>query len=69
MSKIEECWVVQRDDGKFYTECSVKDIKFTSSIWCAMRCDNKNEAEWCIKGIKDLQNCKPVKVEIKVVGE
>ena len=78
MSKIEECWVIQRYDGYFYYDYEfikkypyemkprfTKDINkvfFNHNFWNKFGCE---------KEIKEMQlkNSKPVKVEIRVVGE
>lgn len=67
MSKVEQCWVIQRDDGKFYLDTSLGKNIFTDKISLAY----KDTFEWIKYHIKlfKLQNCKPVKVEIRVVGE
>ena len=78
MSKIEECWVIQRKDGYFYYGYTFMskypyDTKpiFTKNINKAFL----DYAFWnkfgCEREIKkmQLQNCRPVKVEIRVVGE
>lgn len=67
--KTEYAWVIQRDDGMFYvTTCSGKRKRniFDSHLISACKEDCKSEAEETIK-IFNLQNCKPVKVELKVV--
>ena len=78
MSKTEYAWVIQRDDGYFYYDYAFMlkypyDTKpiFTKNI-------NKvflNYKFWnefgCEREIKEmnLQNCRPVKVKISIVGE
>lgn len=71
MKKIEQYWIIQRNDGKFYFECADsfynefislnenKSITFYKS---------KHKAQEIIKWYF-LQNCKPVKVEVRVIGE
>ena len=76
MSKVEECWVIQRDDGKFYCgwefDYHFKTIpNFTNKLFEVIlrkKVFVKLDAIREIKGL-NLQNCKPVKVEIRVVGE
>lgn len=70
MSKTE-IWVIQRDDGKVFAGLNSKDI----AIFCYDFEFNyldyvytKKECESIIK-FYNLQNCRPVKVEIRVVGE
>lgn len=65
MSKTEYAWVIQRDDGKY---CETVSGFFTSSLCSALRCYDKHLADYFIKDFK-LQNCHPVKVEIRIVGE
>ena len=68
--EVEKGWMVRRDDGMFF---AMKDYK-----GCAVFCDNfnifngvMNTKKECKNIIKfyNLQNCKPVKVEIRVIGE
>ena len=76
MSKIEECWVIQRDDGSRYFDC--QDSYFSDFYgideWTQFYDKNislyksKDVAMQIIKN-QNLQNCRPVKVEIRVVGE
>ena len=76
MSKIEECWVIQRDDGSRYFDC--QDSYFSDFYgideWTQFYDKNislyksKDVAMQIIKN-QNLQNCHPVKVEIRVVGE
>lgn len=71
MSKIEECWVIQRDDGKVFAGLNSKDIAI---FYCDFEFNyldyvyTKKECENIIK-FYNLQNCHPVKVELRVVGE
>lgn len=65
MSKIEECWVIQRDDGKYL---EALDGKFTVNLYCALLCNDKHLADYFVLDFK-LQNCRPVKVALRVVGE
>ena len=67
--EVEKGWMVRRDDGMFF---AMEDYK-----GCAVFCDNfnifngvMNTKKECKNIIKfyNLQNCKPVKVEIRVVG-
>lgn len=78
MSKIEECWVIQRKDGYFYYDCEfIKKYpyemkpRFTKDINKVFLNHNFWNKFGCEKEIKEmqLQNCKPIKVEIRVVGE
>lgn len=73
-NKIEECWVIQRDDGMFwncrdsgnYETYFVKDI--AHAFLFTKECIKNQPIEKLIE-FRRLQNCKPVKVEIRVVGE
>lgn len=69
MSKIEECWVIQRDDGMYAEYLPISDI-FVFNVYIRYALFHSNEDE-AIDSIKTyhLQNCRPVKVEIRVVGE
>lgn len=71
---VENAWVIQRDDGMFYCGfdfgkyCYVKE-HFTKSLEKAIlkKCVySEKNAYYEIKQMA-LKNCKPVKVEIKVV--
>lgn len=76
MSEIEECWVIQRDDGKFYAGWNF------DRNWEAKECFTNvlekviiNKQVFTIKDalkeirLMNLQNCRPVKVKIEMVGE
>lgn len=67
MNNIEYAWVIQRDDGKFFKGLSINGgFVFINSVRQAFMycCDYlaKEEIEF-----SKLDNCKVVKVEIKVV--
>ena len=71
MSKTEDAWVIQRDDGKIFAGQNSKgiaifcyDFEFDYSYFLYTKEECKNIIEFY-----NLQNCRPVKVEIKVVGE
>ena len=77
MNKTEYAWVIQRDDGKFYFECDDSYYNDFFGLYEYAPFDhNKNitfykskdkaleKIDWFC-----LQNCRPVKVEIRVVGE
>ena len=68
MSKIEDCWVIQRDDGKYVNFMDNDDLTWYKKAWQASMTRSKSGAEHEI-AIWQLQNCKPVKVELRVVGE
>ncbi len=78
MSKIEGCWVIQRDDGKFFDYMDIdktphfcndiiSSFDFSVNI-CKQEVKSKYSIEEKILNL-NLQNCRAVKVEIKVVGE
>ena len=76
MSKIEECWVIQRDDGEFL-DYSYEDDTFNFSTNLCKAFGHYVCCENTRKSVKNflnnnkyiLRNCKPVKIEIRVVGE
>ena len=68
MSKTEYAWVIQRDDGKFINFMDNDDLTWYEHTWQATMTWSKHQAEKDIILWK-LQNCRPVKVEIRVVGE
>lgn len=65
MSEVEYAWVIQRDDGKFFNSLSIghfADLVYADIYECeGMALSNVN--------LYNLQDCKPVKIEIKVVEE
>lgn len=63
MSKIEDCWVIQRDDGVYWG-----DYGWTTRLSSAVK-ECTKERSISIIDDYNLQNCRPVKVEIRVVGE
>ena len=72
MNKIEIVWCIQRDDGKVFAVENSKgvilffiDFEF-NYLDCAMI--TKKECKNIINHY-NLQNCHPVKVELRVVGE
>jgi hypothetical protein len=66
MNNIEYAWVIQRDDGWFLFAFDEKGVYF--SIKDRLVMIDSDYAEWFI-GIRNLQNCKPVKVKIEVVED
>ena len=69
MNKIEYAWVIQRDDGKYFSRIEIPNIcVFDDLITNADRYDYEKTVKYLIEALR-LQNCKPVKVEIRVVGE
>lgn len=69
MSKIEECWVIQRDDERFLMRFELPNFcMFINKLRDAETFLNKKVALNFIERC-GLQNCRPVKVEIRVVGE
>ena len=69
MNKTEYAWVIQRDDGKYFSRIEMPNIcVFDNLITNADRYDYEKTVKYLIEALR-LQNCKPVKVEIRVVGE
>ena len=78
MSKTEYAWVIQRDDGMYFCGWDLKNTAcFTENIYRAI-CNTWSFFEFspatersCRIGIAkhNLQNCRPVKVKIEIVGE
>ena len=63
MSKTEYAWVIQKKDGKFCVDTFV----WCEKLWNACMFE---KLEDCNIAICQMQyECKPVKVEIRVVGE
>lgn len=76
MSKIE-IWVIQRNDGLFYYDYELAIMEFTSKpkftrdinkCFQTRQFGTKHWAEVEIRCM-ELQNCRPVKVKISIVGE
>lgn len=77
-NKVEQCWVIQRDDGKYFDYIDMggkthfcNDIS-SSFDFSVNLYKQDNKLKYSIEEkIRDLnlQNCKPVKIEIRVVGE
>lgn len=76
MSKIEQCWVIQRNDGKFWNCSNSGADNFASyfvddiahAFLFTKEYIKKQPIEELIE-FRRLQNCRPVKVKIEVVGE
>ena len=68
MSKTEYAWVIQRDDGKYVNFMDNEDLTWYEHTWQATMTWSKHQAEKDIILLK-LQNCRPVKVKIEIVGE
>ena len=69
MSKIEECWVIQRGNDLYAMYIPSNDtFVFNTFIQLALFHSSKDEAIDSIETYH-LQNCRPVKCEIKIVGE
>ena len=69
MNKTEYAWVIQRDDGKYFSRIEMPNIcVFDNLITNADRYDYEKTVKYLIEALR-LQNCKPVKIEIRVVGE
>lgn len=60
----EYAWVIQRDDGKY----CLNTFAWCSKIFNACMFGNLKDVEMAIKQM-ELQNCKPIKIEIKVVED
>ena len=78
MSKTEYAWVIQRDDGYFYYDYEFtkkypyeKKPRFAKDINKVFLNYNFWNKFGCEREIKEmqLQNCRPVKVKIEIVGE
>lgn len=67
-SKIEECWVIQRDDGMYVNFEDNEDLTWYENAWQASMTWSKGRAQHDID-LWGLKNCKPIKIEIKIVGE
>lgn len=69
MSKTEYAWVIQRGNDLYAMYIPSNDtFVFNTFIQLALFHSSKDEAIDSIETYH-LQNCKPVKVEIRVVGE
>ena len=67
-NKVEECWVIQRDDGMFVNFDDNDDLTWYENAWQASMTWSKGRAQHDID-LWELENCRPVKCEIRVVGE
>ncbi len=69
---VENVWVIQRDDGKFYVrtrKCGNRIRHLCDDrLLYALRESCESEAQETVDNYK-LQNYKPVKVEIKVIND
>ena len=68
MSKTKYAWVIQRDDGMYVNFMDNDDLTWYEHTWQATMTWSKHQAEKDII-LWNLQNCHPIKVEIRVVGE
>lgn len=63
MSEVEFCWVIRRDDGKFFNSLSIghfAELVYADIYECeGMALSNVN--------LYKLQDCKVVKIEMRVV--
>lgn len=74
MSKTEYAWIIQRDDGSRYFDCQDRYFSDFYGIdeWTQFYDKNislyksKDVAMQIIKS-QNLQNCRPVKVQIEIV--
>lgn len=72
MSKTEYAWVIQRDDGKLFIrirKCGhrIRHLYDYKLLYAHLE-NCKSDAEESIK-VYNLQNCRPVKVKIQIIGE
>lgn len=74
MSKTEYAWVIQRDDGKFFYDIGIVDDYspyFCDDILICLlnggRFKARKDAQIYIN--KFLQNCRPARVKIEIIGE
>lgn len=63
MSKTEYAWVIQRDDGMY----CVNTFAWTRKLCYATIFETLEDCNYAIHKI--MYGCKPVKVQIKVLGE
>lgn len=68
MRKIEECWVIQRDDGMYVNFMDNDNLTWYEHTWQATMTRSEHQAEKDIILWK-LQNCRPVRIKIEIVGE
>lgn len=70
MSEIEYAWVIRRDDGKFYVTTTKSQGRtrhiYDNRLLYALRENCQSESQETIDVYK-LQNCRPVKIEMRVV--
>ena len=64
MKKTEHAWVIQRKDGMY----CFNSLAWVKKLYNACMIETLEDCEFVIKKM-NLQNCKPVKVEISIVGE
>lgn len=74
MSKTEYAWVIQRDDGMFWCgyDAFIGQHIFSKRIFDGLNTQHptyKNIREEIKNNYLYLQNCRPVKVKISIVGE
>lgn len=64
VSKTEYAWVIQRDDADVFWG----EYGWTSKLRNA---NFREKKEFCLSEINvyNLQNCRPVKIKIEIVGE
>lgn len=63
-NKVEECWVIKQDDYDVFWGEYGWTTKLRNAFF-------REKEEYCLTEIDicSLQNCRPVKVELRVVGE
>ena len=68
MSQVEFCWVIRRDDGRFYVTTR-RDRHITDDrLLYALRENSESEVQETID-VYGLEDYKPVKIEMRVVED
>lgn len=68
MSKTEYAWVIQRDDGKFFSKTEHPIFYVFCNLGNSEISSSKEIMQYIIKKY-NLQNCRPVRIKIEIVGE
>lgn len=69
MSKTEYAWVIQRDDDRFFIRFELPNFYMFSNKLCVAETFSNKEVTLNFIERYKLQNCRPVKVKIEIVGE
>lgn len=75
MSKIEKCWVIQRDDRKLFCDIDIEENGYKPYFTEHIEHCISNHSTFRTKELaqsyinKFLQNCRPVRIKIEIVGE